>query len=120
MFKRSLVMLLLIFTFSFIAPSPTIAAAKTTPFKIIKLTSPVKRGAKAKLIIQTVPGAKCLLVYRTPSGHVSTAKGLGKVNADAKGRCTWKWVISTSTKPGTGQLIITANKETQRKPIIIK
>lgn len=118
--KRYLLIALLIFTsFAFVAPTTAIAASPAT-IKIVKLTSPVKRNAKAKLVIQTAPGAKCHLIYRTPSGTVSTAKGLGAKVADKKGLCTWNWKIGSTTKPGNGQLIITANNLTLRKPIVIK
>jgi hypothetical protein len=49
------------------------------------LTTPIKKGADASLIIQTAPNAGCFLTYVEPSGVVSTAEGLGKKIADGTG-----------------------------------
>lgn len=119
--KLILIACLALFTAVVVIPIPTVSATGPTTIKIVKLTSPVKRNGKATLIIQTTPSAKCHLIYRAPSGRVSTAKGLGIKYADKKGNCKWNWKISSSTKPGTGQLIITINDHTTlRKPIVIR
>lgn len=115
-------LLLLAFLATFALPATSFASTAQPVIKIVKLTSPVKRNANAKLVIQTgLPGAQCNLVYKMPSGNYSTAKGLGNKTADKKGLCTWKWKIGSNTRTGTGQLIITVNKTTTlRKPIVIK
>lgn len=119
--KRLGIIFLLIFTLStFVTPLPALAASSNT-VKIVKLTSPIKHGKKAKLIVQALkPGDQCNLAYRTPSGTNSKAKGLGAKTADKKGQCIWTWEIGSNTKPGTGQLTIKASGVTLRKPIIIK
>jgi len=75
---------------------------------LMSLTSPIKKGADATLIIQTAPNAGCFLTYVEPNGVVSTAEGLGKKIADASGFCRWDWKISASTAAGTGRLSVAA------------
>lgn len=100
---------------------PAIAAVATTAgVKIIQFTKEVRRGGNASLKIQTAPGSKCSLSYRTPAGTASTARGLGAKVADKKGVCLWKWKISPSTRPGTGTLTLTVNGVARTYPIKIK
>lgn len=120
---KQLAIILILFAFfaSFVMPAPAIAASAQPTITVVKLTSPIKHGKTAKLIIKTTPGLQCNLAYKMPSGYYSTAKGLGIKYADKKGLCTWKWKIGSNTTPGTGQLIITVNRTvTLRKPIVIK
>ncbi len=75
---------------------------------LMSLTSPIKKGADATLIIQTASSAGCFLTYVEPNGVVSTAEGLGKKIADGTGFCRWDWKISASTSAGTGRLSVAA------------
>lgn len=120
--KRFSILVLLVFLFSAIAfptPAPTLAAAKKPTFKVTYMTSTAHRGARARVVIKTTPGAKCMLKYKTPLGRVSKAKGLGKTIADTNGMCSWSWFIGTNTTPGTGVIIVTVNKYTEKHPITI-
>jgi len=85
--KRLITVLLLIFTFSVVAVPYQTVSAGITPFTVVKLTSPVRRNAKSKLVIKTTPSTKCHLMYRMPSERYSTAKGLGIKYADKQGKC---------------------------------
>src|SRR4029079_3084768 len=75
---------------------------------LASLTTPIKKGADATLIIQTAPNTGCFLTYVEPSGVVSRAAGLGKKTADGTGFCRWDWKISPTTSAGTGRLSVAA------------
>jgi micrococcal nuclease len=65
----------------------------------VSLTSPVKRGAKAQLVIATKAKAKCTIKVTYKSGP-SKAKGLEPKTAGSNGRAIWSWTIGTNTTPG--------------------
>jgi len=94
--------------------------ASASGFTLTQLTSPVGRGGNVSATIRTAAGAACSIGYVTPSGNKSTAQGLVSETADANGVCAWTWKISSSTKPGTGTVTITANGSTQSFPIAIQ
>jgi hypothetical protein len=75
---------------------------------LLSLTTPIKKGADATLIIQTAPEAGCFLTYVEPGGVVSTAEGLGKKTADDSGLCRWDWKIGSTTRAGSGRLSVAA------------
>lgn len=105
-------------------PNPTATQKASTPqnsgtFTVTKLTSPIKRGNKATLTISTTAGASCNLSYWTPSGNASSADGLGTKTANAQGVCTWTWLISGSTKAGSGTLVVTVDGNSQTLVIVI-
>lgn len=74
--------------------------------------------AWAKII--TRPGKTCSIEYYTPAGTHSQASGLYEMKADKDGYCSWYWKIGSSTKPGQGKIIITANGQTSTYYIEIK
>lgn len=76
--------------------------------QIISRTSPVKHGAYATLIAQTIPGAKCDIVVYYKSGP-STAQGLYTKTADENGQVSWTWKVGTNTTPGSWLIVVTAN-----------
>jgi hypothetical protein len=86
---------------------------------LVSLTTPIKKGADASLIIQTAPNAGCFLTYVEPSGVVSTAEGLGKKIADGTGLCRWDWKISPTTSAGTGRLSVAAKGPAASFDIVI-
>ena len=99
-------------------PIPTIALPTNTQppapaFTLLTITSPVQVGGNATVEIQTTPGVSCHLRYITPIGNESEAEGLGYTTADANGICSWTWKIGSSTKPGTGSVVIRVNEFTQ-------
>jgi len=86
---------------------------------LASLTTPIKKGADATLIIQTAPNTGCFLTYVEPSGVVSTAAGLGKKTADGTGFCRWDWKISPTTSAGTGRLSVAAKGPAASFDIVI-
>ena len=65
----------------------------------VSLTPPVKRGAKAQLVVATKAKAKCTIKVTYKSGP-SKAKGLEPKTAGSNGRAIWSWTIGTNTTPG--------------------
>ena len=58
--------------------------------------------------------------YRTSAGTPSTAQGLASTTADANGQVSWTWNIGSSTRPGTGTVIVTCNGASASSPIQIE
>jgi hypothetical protein len=96
--------------------SPTLSAA----YELVRISSSVSPGDDAYAVIRTLPGETCAISYITPIGTTSNAKGLESQQAGDNGLCLWSWKIGTSTKAGTGSIIITANGLTQTYQIEIK
>jgi len=78
--------------------------AQQLQLKVMTLTSPVRRGAVARLAIQTSPGAQCTPVLELKPGKGSA---LGKKIADRKGIIQWGWTVGKDTIPGSVPLTIT-------------
>ena len=76
-------------------------------------------GGRASVVAQTTPGASCSISYRTPAGTSSTAQGLTRKTADGNGVVSWTWEIGTSTRPGTGTVVVTCNGASARSSIQI-
>jgi hypothetical protein len=95
------------------------SGAPVSGFILISISSPVSVGSYANVSIQTQPGVDCNLTYKTPKGTKSKAAGLGGLIADNDGNCSWRWIIGTSTAPGTGNITITAGSQTNNYPIEI-
>jgi len=68
---------------------------------------PARPGRKAKLIVQTDPGASVSLSVHYKSG-LSRAKHLGDATAGEDGIVVWEWLVSGNTTPGTWELAVTA------------
>jgi hypothetical protein len=108
---------------------PTAAPTATVPtpgrsapgsVTITSLTSPVTLGGFATLTAQTSPGALCSIVYKHPSGKVSTIMGLDPKAAGSDGGVSWTWQISTGTKPvGNGLVTVTCNNASVEATIVI-
>jgi hypothetical protein len=71
-----------------------------TRTRILSITSPVSRGAKASVSAKTTPGAMCHLVVYNRSGP-SRVAGAGDKQADSDGDVSWTWTIGTRSAPGT-------------------
>ena len=99
-----------------ITPTPTMG-----PFQFLTLPTQVKIGEGAKVVLQVWEGATCFLEYYTSAveSRPSSADGLGLVNSDSQGRCTWEWHISANTLPGDGRLVFTVNDVQEIHPIQI-
>ncbi|HLJ62210.1 MAG TPA: hypothetical protein VKZ50_21015 [bacterium] len=77
-----------------------LADAQRIDVVLVSLTSPVGPGHDATIVVQTAPGAHCLVGVAYKSGP-SHAAGLAPKNADAKGRVAWTWRVGSATTPGT-------------------
>ena len=75
--------------------------------QIVSVTSPVKAGTSATLVVQTKSNAECTITVYLKSGP-STAAGLTKKNADSDGNTSWTWKVGSSTTPGTYKIVVTA------------
>jgi hypothetical protein len=99
-------------------PTPGRSAAGSVT--ITSLASPVSLGGLATLSAQTSPGALCSIVYRHPSGKISTIMGLDPKAAGSDGAVSWTWQISTGTKPvGNGLVTVTCDDASVEATIVI-
>ena len=78
---------------------------KPLAVKKVSVTSPVARGGTAKVVIKTVPKAKCFISVDYDSGP-STAAGLDDKIADSSGKVAWSWKVGLNTTPGTTPIYI--------------
>jgi competence protein ComEC len=78
---------------------PVATSAPATGLEIVSVTSPVSRGATARLVAQTSPGASCSITVEYKSGP-SQAAGLDPKKADSSGGVAWSWKVGTRTTPG--------------------
>jgi hypothetical protein len=75
-------------------------AARVTNTRILRVSSPVKRGANATVIANTEPHAACHIMVNYGSGPRRVAGPQDK-SADDAGWVSWNWRIGTRTAPGT-------------------
>lgn len=68
--------------------------------RLVSLTSPVRPGVDATIVVATAPNAACTITVIYKSGP-SRAQGLVPEMADAQGRVAWTWRVGTRTTPGT-------------------
>ena len=80
---------------------------QTSTIEIISITSPVRRGNKASISINTKPNTFCKITVYYKSGY-SKAKGLEPKYSDKDGKCAWTWKVGTRTTPGDWKIIISA------------
>ena len=100
-------------------PTPVEAPAEAAlTIEIESLTSPVRPGAHATLVIRTLPGAYCTITVYYKSGP-SKAKGLDPKEADEAGRVSWTWKVGTKTTPGTWSIVVTASIDGQTASVRI-
>ena len=82
---------------------------KTTgSIEVTSLTSPVERGSKATISINTNPNAYCTITVYYRSG-VSTAQGLDPKYSGSDGKCSWSWTVGSNTTPGDWRIVITSD-----------
>jgi hypothetical protein len=90
------------------AEPPATTAPDQAPPKIVFLSVvSAARGHQASVTVQVAPGAECSIVCVTPSGKISTAKGLGDEAADSNGKVTWTWTVGQAAKTGTATVVVT-------------
>lgn len=91
------------------SPSTT-APDEGQPPKIVFLSVVgAARGHDAAVTVQVAPGTECSIICVTPSGKISTAKGLGDKAADAGGKVSWTWTVGQAAKTGTATVVVTCN-----------
>lgn len=97
-------------SFSQTSPPASTTLPDSQPSTRIEFLSVVGagRGQNASVTVDVgAPGVICSIVCVTPSGKISTAKGLGDEAADANGKVTWTWLIGPKAKVGTGTIVVT-------------
>ncbi|MFL5937446.1 MAG: hypothetical protein ACJ76U_11455 [Gaiellaceae bacterium] len=78
---------------------PAVAKGKNSAkLKLISLTSPVRAGADATLVVGVPSGTSCSIVVTYKSGP-SAARGLYSQRASG-GRISWTWMVGTRTTSG--------------------
>ena len=82
-------------------------ASAALSIAVISLTSPIKPGANAKLVVKTLPAANCTITVYYKSGP-SSASGLGAKQADGSGNCSWSWKVGSATAAGTWSIVVAA------------
>jgi hypothetical protein len=85
-------------------------AAQTLPLEIATLTSPVRPGQSARVVVRTAPRTACLLIVHYNIGP----KGFGltaRKTADPRGIVTWIWRVDPKATPGTWPIIVHCTKE---------
>ena len=80
--------------------------------KLVSLTSPVRHGADASIVIATSAGAGCTIAVYYKSGR-SRAQGLVPNTADALGRVAWMWRVGTHTTPGVWPIVVGCSSGTR-------
>ena len=73
--------------------------------ELISITSPVNRGATAKVSIAGTPNTQYTITVYYSSG-ASTASGLEPKMSDASGKASWSWKIGTRTTQKSHYLVI--------------
>lgn len=93
-----------------VTPTPTPDTTESNPIEIISLTSPVKAGSNATIVIKGNPGETYYIEVIYKSGP-SKASGLGSKVADSKGRVSWTWKVGINTSPGEWDIEISGEEE---------
>ncbi|MDP3305775.1 MAG: bacterial Ig-like domain-containing protein [Erysipelotrichaceae bacterium] len=94
-----------------VTPTPTPDPTESDPIEIVSLTSPVKAGANATIVIKGNPGETYYIEVIYKSGP-SKASGLGSKVADSKGKVSWTWKVGINTSPGEWDIEISGEEET--------
>lgn len=82
------------------------ASAAQGAVRKVSLTSPVRAGALATLVVKVSPRARCTIAVAY-GGVVSKAAGLGpKTGA----RITWRWRVGANTRPGRWPIVVRCGK----------
>lgn len=89
---------------------PAALAAGQLPFTVVSLTAQVPRGHDGRVIVQTAPRAKCLLMVRYHVGAKDTSVYVRK-SADKAGRVSWTWHVDPRATPGSWPLLVHCTDE---------
>ena len=91
-----------------VPPGPSTTTSQQLQIQLISVTSPVRPGDDATIIVRTTPSAVCLITVRYKSGP-SRAQGLVSKSADSGGRAAWTWRVGTRTTPGRWPITVTCS-----------
>ncbi len=91
--------------FGAVAP---VGAQPALAVKLVSLTSPIRHGADASIVIATLSNARCTIAVYYKSGP-SRAQGLVPKTADTRGRVAWTWRVGTRTTPGTWPIAVSCS-----------
>ena|SRR5437016_986797 len=80
---------------------------------LTSVTSPVRHGNAASIIVKTAPGAACTIIVAYKSGP-SRAQGLNPKTADKDGIVSWAWIVGTRTTPGLWPIRVTCSAGDQQ------
>ena len=75
---------------------------------LVSLTSPVRPGNAASIIVKTAPSAACTITVTYKSGP-SEARGLIPKTANEDGIVGWAWIVGTRTTPGEWPITVTCS-----------
>jgi hypothetical protein len=89
------------------AATPAVSQ-QTLPLSLVSVTSPVRHGHDATIVVATSPAAACTITVLYKTG-ASRAGGLVLKTADPQGRVAWTWRVGTRTTPGTWPIIVTCS-----------
>lgn len=93
------------------APS-TISDTAPVSVALQSLTTPVKPGENASMMVKTNPGAACSIKVEYTNNQSSTDTGLVPKNADEYGIVSWSWKVEENRLPGVWPATVTcANAE---------
>jgi hypothetical protein len=78
-------------------------------------------GAVARATMKATPGVTCAIVYKHPSGTLSTQNGLDAKPAGADGTVSWDWLISPTTRltGAKGSVTVTCGADSATAPITV-
>jgi hypothetical protein len=85
-----------------------LSAGADAKVRRVSLTSPVRAGDYASLIVAVSPSTVCRITV-TYKEVVSRAKGL-RPKRPKGGRVTWRWRVGTNTTPGRWPIAVDCGK----------
>jgi hypothetical protein len=80
------------------------------PLALVRLTSPVRPGRDAELIVRTDPGTQCMLLWHYKTAAADQNVALPR-RADASGRITWTWRVDPQAARGMWPVIVHCHDE---------
>lgn len=107
---RRLSQLVLVLAVAALSVPTALAAVPQLPFKVVSLTSVVRRGDDGAVAVQTAPRAKCVLMVHYQSGPKAMSVNDRKT-ADQRGRVTWTWHVDAHATPGSWPILVHCTDE---------
>jgi hypothetical protein len=102
-----------------------VASPGALTLDFISSTETTPQGGPMKVVVQTAPGAKCVLTFINPDTGTRSAMPADKERtADASGIATWEWNISRHAHEGqaTVEVVATLGDKsiTKNRPCTVK